>query len=483
MSFKNIDDDDIAAFSRILGPGRVLTDEENRQKNSHDQTEDLSLYPDVVLLPRNTEDIRQVMAYCYERHIAVTPKGAGTGLSGGAIPVWGGVSLDMRCLNKIIRIDTDNFQVVTEPGVITEVLQNEVAGKGLFYPVDPASRGSCFIGGNVAESSGGPKAVKYGTVKDYVLNLKAVLPDGRLIETGANTLKNATGYDLTRLLVGSEGTLAVITEITIKLLPLPERRLLILAAFNSAENACRAVNAILNAGIIPSALEFMEKDALVCAQQYLGESPVSVPDEVQAHLLIEVDGWDMDMLLKQAEAIAEALRPLTDEDMLLAEDGQQQEVLWKLRRVVGEAAKKSSIYKEEDTVVPRACLPELLAYVKAVGKKYGFRSICYGHAGDGNLHVNILKEGLSDREWREEIPKAIREIFVFVKQKGGTISGEHGIGYVQKEYMDIAFPAQTLSLMKSIKHVFDPKGILNPGKIFPEETDQIPGAGSDRCID
>ena len=473
MPFKSIDNNDIAAFSRFLAPDRVLNDEEHRQQNSHDQTEDLSIRPELVLLPRNTEEIQKIMAYCFEHHIAVTPRGAGTGLSGGAIPAFGGISLDLRHLNRIRNIDTDNFQVITQPGVITEVLQNAVAEKGLFYPVDPASRGSCFIGGNVAESSGGPRAVKYGTVRDYVLNLKAVLPDGRLIETGANTLKNATGYDLTRLLVGSEGTLAVITEITLKLLPLPTQRLLMLAAFDSAENACLAVNAILNAGIIPSTLEFMEKDALICAHDYLGDSPVAVPDAVQAHLLIEVDGQDKELLFHQAELITDVLQPLTALEILLAEDHQQQEVLWKLRRVVGEAAKKSSIYKEEDTVVPRVILPELLACVKAVGKKYGFQSICYGHAGDGNLHVNILKGDLSDRQWQEDIPKGIREIFAYVKEKGGTISGEHGIGYVQKNYMDIVFPPHTLALMQGIKRVFDPKGIMNPGKIFPDGNNQV----------
>lgn len=468
MIFKKVTQEDILVFKRIVRESNALTDVESLANNSHDQTEDLRFPPDLILLPETAEQVSQILSYCNENNICITPKGAGTGLSGGSIPVCGGVSLDFRRMNKIIQIDEDNFMVITEPGVITQVLQEAVEAKGLFYPVDPASRGSCFIGGNIAESSGGPRAAKYGTVKDYVLNLEIVLPNGQIIQTGANTLKNATGYDLSRLIVGSEGTLAVVTKITLKLLPHPTERLLMLVPFASAENACKAVNEILKAGIIPSALEFMERDALLCAQEYLGESPINIPEHIQAHLLIETDGMNKESLYGQMAAINEILSGLTNEDILMAEDLQQQNVLWKLRRVVGEAAKKSSIYKEEDTVVPRACLPELLSFVKETGREYGFESICYGHAGDGNLHVNILKGGLTDYQWKEELPKAISEIFRFVLKKGGTISGEHGIGLAQRNYMQLAFPPATIQLMKSIKKVFDPNGILNPGKIFPE---------------
>lgn len=466
MSFKKIETQDLAFFHKILPAGRILTDKENIDRCASDETEDLVFPPEVVLQPENTEEISKIMAWCNGQMIAVTPRGAGTGLSGGALPVHGGVCLDMRRMNKIIDIDVQNFQVITEPGIITEELQQAVIEKGLFYPVDPASKGSCFIGGNVSENSGGPRAVKYGTVKDYVLNLEVVLPDGSIIWTGANTLKNATGYNLTQLLVGSEGTLAIITKIVLKLIPYPKENLLMLVPFPVAEDAATAVNQIMLAGYTPSALEFMERDALTCALNFLGNSSITVPDEIQAHLLIEVDGNNKEALFSEMEGIAALMESFATGEILLAESSQQKTELWRLRRVVGEAVKSGSIYKEEDTVVPRAFLPELLKTVKTIGNKYGFSSVCYGHAGDGNLHVNIVKGNLSDHFWDHELSHAIREIFTYVHAVKGTISGEHGIGYVQRPYMDIVFNEVQMGLMRQIKQIFDPKGILNPGKVI-----------------
>lgn len=466
MPFKKIETQDLDFFHKILPAANILSDRENIERCSSDETEDFSFPPELVLQPESTQEVSRIMAYCNEQHIAVTPRGAGTGLSGGALPVYGGVCLDMRRMNRIIDIDTLNFQVTTQPGVITEVLQNAVIEKGLFYPVDPASRGSCFIGGNVAENSGGPRAVKYGTVKDYVLNLEVVLPDGEIIWTGANTLKNATGYNLTQLIVGSEGTLAVVTQIVLKLVPYPSENLLLLVPFFTAADAARAVNKIMLAGYTPSALEFMERDALSCAISFLGNSPITLPDEIQAHLLIEVDGNNKEVLFTEMEGIAGLMEQFATGELLFAESSQQKNELWRLRRVVGEAVKSGSIYKEEDTVVPRACLPQLLQMVKDTGNKYGFSSVCYGHAGDGNLHVNIVKGNLTDVFWEQELPLAIREIFAYVHSVGGTISGEHGIGYVQKPYMDIVFNKVQMGLMKQIKQLFDPKGIMNPGKVI-----------------
>ncbi len=465
MSFKKIETQDLAFFHKILSEARVLSDPENISRCASDETEDFVFPPEVVLQPETAAEISQVLAYCNTHYIAVTPRGAGTGLSGGALPVFGGVCLDMRRMNRILEIDTDNFQVTTEPGVITEELQNAVIEKGLFYPVDPSSRGSCFIGGNVAENSGGPRAVKYGVVKDSVLNLEVVLPDGSIIWTGANTLKNATGYNLTQLLVGSEGTLAVVTKIVLKLVPYPKENLLILVPFYSAEDACAAVNRIFLAGYTPSALEFMERDALTCAMNYYQSNTIAIPDEIQAHLLIEVDGNNKEVLFSDIEGISDVLSAFRTGEVLFAESHEQKQELWKLRRIVGEAVKNGSIYKEEDTVVPRSRLPELLQTVKRIGNKYGFKSVCYGHAGDGNLHVNIVKGALSDKAWEEELPVAIREIFSYVHAVKGTISGEHGIGYVQRPYMDIVFDDIQLGLMRAIKKVFDPRGILNPGKV------------------
>jgi len=456
----------LGLFKKIVGGQFVFVDEEVLYHYSHDETEDLHYLPDVVIKPKTAGEISQILQICNAHKIPVTPRGAGTGLSGGALPHLGGVLLSLERLNNIINIDERNLQVTTEPGVITEVLQNTLKAKGLFYPPDPSSRGSCMIGGNISENSGGPKAVKYGVVKDYVLNLEVVLATGEILWTGANVLKNATGYNLTQLIVGSEGTLGIVTKIVLKLIPHPKHDLLMLVPFNSAENACAAVSSIFMAGYTPSAMEFMERDALDWTMRFVDNCIVPINDEVQAHLLIEVDGNDMDVLMKEMEGISEIVMQYGAGDILFADDAQQKAELWKLRRRVGEAVKSHSIYKEEDTVVPRAELPVLLKAVKDIGRKYGFHSVCYGHAGDGNLHVNIIKGDLSDEEWNGSLKTGIREIFELVKTLGGTISGEHGIGLVQKEYMDIIFDAKGMDLMRKIKQVFDPNNILNKGKIF-----------------
>ena len=467
MNPVNINEALAQKFTAIVTAENVLVRQDDAyEAYTHDETEDLRFYPEIVLKPRNTEEVSQIMALCHEHNIPVTPRGAGTGLSGGALPVEGGVLLSVENLNRILEIDERNLQVTTEPGVITQVLQEAVIEKKLFYPPDPSSRGSCFIGGNVAENSGGPKAVKYGVVKDYVLNLEVVLPNGEVIWTGANVLKNSTGYNLTQLLVGSEGTLGIITKIVLKLLPFPDKDLLMLVPFPSAEKACEAVSAIFKAGITPSALEFMERDAIDWTLKFVDGVNLPVKEHIQAHLLIEVDGNDTDVLFKDCEAITEVLETFGCDEILFADSADQKADLWRLRRAVGEAVKANSVYKEEDTVVPRAELPRLLKTVKTIGDKYGFKSVCYGHAGDGNLHVNIIRGDLTEDQWHNEVPKGIREIFEWVHENKGTISGEHGIGYVQRPYMDTVFNDTQLSIMRSIKTVFDPKGILNPKKIF-----------------
>lgn len=433
---------------------------------SHDHTEDLTFYPELVLMPENTSEVSQIMAYCNQHNIAVTPRGAGTGLSGGALAIEGGVMLSTEKLNQILHIDEDNLQVTTEPGVITEVLQNAVKERGLFYPPDPASKGSCFIGGNIAENSGGPKAVKYGVVKDYVLNLELVLPNGEVVWTGANVLKNATGYNLTQLIIGSEGTLGVVTKIVLRLIPHPKLDSLMLVPFNSIEDAASAVSAIFKMGVIPSAMELMERDAILMAQKFINDYSLELDDQTQAHLLIEVDGNEDAILMSDLEKIFSIVEQFDCGEVLIAENEAQKNNLWRLRRVVGEAVKKQSIYKEEDTVVPRASLPELLKKVKLIGAEYGFRSVCYGHAGDGNLHINILKDSLSDEFWNTTLNEAIRKLFSEVSRLGGTISGEHGIGYVQRDFLDIVFSSTQIELMKGIKNVFDPNGIMNPKKIW-----------------
>lgn len=456
----------LSLFKKILGEQYVLADEADLQHYGHDETEQLVFLPEVVLKPRTTEDISAILKICNKNRLPVTPRGAGTGLSGGALPHLGGVLISIERMNKILEIDERNLQVTTEPGVITEVLQNAVKEKRLFYPPDPSSRGSCFIGGNIAENSGGPKAVKYGVVRDYVLNLEVVLPSGEIIWTGANVLKNSTGYNLTQLMVGSEGTLGIVTKIVLKLIPLPKYDLLMLVPFASLEKASEAVSAIFRAGIVPSALELIEIDALKIVIKMVESSAVPVNDDIAAHLIIEVDGNNMDVLMSDMEAIAELLTQFEAGEIFFADDAQQKAELWKLRRRVAEAAKTSGYTIEEDTVVPRAELPALIRGVKELGKKYGFDAVCYGHAGDGNLHIRINHPTIKNSHGSKEMTEALTSLFVLVQSLGGTISGEHGIGLIQKPYLTTVFKEANLRLMREIKKVFDPNNILNAGKIF-----------------
>ncbi|MES2778820.1 MAG: FAD-linked oxidase C-terminal domain-containing protein [Bacteroidota bacterium] len=465
MQYNKVSEGQIKQFQSIVGQPFVIIDNENMAGYAQDHTEDLVYYPEVVVKPRTVEEVAAIVKLCNEARIPVTPRGAGTGLSGGALPLHAGVVISMERFNQILEIDERNFQATVEPGVVNETFQNVVREKGLFYPPDPASKGSCFLGGNVAHASGGPRALKYGTTRDYVLNLEVVLPTGEIIWTGANTLKYSTGYNLTHLMIGSEGTLGIVTKIVLKLIRHPQQTLLMLAPFNSPEKACEAVNGIFLSGGNPSACEFIEPEGFRLSAAML-DMTFTIEAGVEAYLLIEVDGNDMDTMMKECEIISEVLYKHESGEVLFAQTSNEKEYFWKLRRSIGEATKFNNTYKEEDTVVPRAELPVLFHGVKEIGKRYGFRTVCYGHAGDGNLHVNILKDQLSNEFWNNDIHKAIIEIFTLCKQLKGTISGEHGIGLVQRPYMQVVMPEFQLELMRKIKKAFDPNGIFNPGKIF-----------------
>lgn len=465
MEYNQIDDDFIGEIQSFLGENQFIYNNPKLNDYASDYTEDLHFVPSLVVFPESALEVSKIVSLAGMKNIPITPRGAGTGLSGGALPVYGGIVISTERMNKILSIDAENFQVVVEPGVINDALKIELEKYGLYYPPDPASKGSCFLGGNIAHNSGGPRALKYGVTRDFVLNLEVVLPNGEIIWTGANTLKNSTGYSITHLMIGSEGTLGIVTKIVFKVIPLPKNSQLLLAGFTNAKQACAAVAPILISGANPSAIEFMEKRGIEISAQHLGLN-FDFMDACEAYLLIEVDGNDWDAINKETELIAETLYQNQAFDVLLADSADKKEHFWKIRRAIGETVKATSIYKEEDTVVPRAQLPDLLSGVKEIGLKYGFESVCYGHAGDGNLHVNILKGNLSDEFWNGDLKLAIKEIFELCKKLGGTISGEHGIGLVQKEYMPIMFSDFHLQLMRDIKKVFDPKNILNPGKIF-----------------
>ncbi len=466
MIFNKFNESHLKGLRTILPSDCIFTEAEILKTYGSDETEDFNFPPQVVLKPSCTSEVSAILKFCSDSGVPVTAIGGKTGLSGGALSIEGGVGLSLERMNRIIEIDEKNYQVTVEPGVITQVLQEAVAAKGLFYPPDPSSRGSCFIGGNLANNSGGPKAVKYGVTREYVLNLEVVLASGEVIWTGANVLKNSTGYSLTHLMIGSEGTLGIITKAVLKLLPLPQQNVLMLVPFANAREACKAVSAVFHTGITPSALEFMERDAIDWILAFDHDIKVTVGTE-KAHLLIELDGNNLNQLQEEAQQLVEVLSAFDIGEILYAEDETQKQVLWRMRRRVAEAVKSNSVYKEEDTVVPRFKLPDLLDGVKEIGAKYGFKSVCYGHAGDGNLHVNIIKGDLSDEFWKSTLKIAIRELFQLVKSLGGTLSGEHGIGFVQKEYMDIMFPIHHLTIFEAIKKAFDPNGILNPGKIIP----------------
>ncbi|TSJ39284.1 FAD-binding protein [Mucilaginibacter corticis] len=468
MTYNKITDDILTAIKQIVGEDFVVTEQDGLERYSHDETEDLRYYPEVVVKPAFTEQVSALLKLCNEHLIPVTPRGAGTGLSGGALPVMGGLLIAMERFNRVLNIDEQNLQATVEPGVVTEEFMNQVAAKGLLYPIDPASKGSCFIGGNVSHGSGGPRVVKYGTIREYILNLELVLPSGEVIWTGANTLKYSSGYNLTQLIIGSEGTLGIVTKIVVKLIPAPTVDALMLASFNSNDDACHAVSAIFRAGIVPSALEFMERRGIEWVIKNDGIA-FDLAEKDVAFLLIEVDGNNQDTVFTDCEKINAVLEGFGCTNVLFADTATQKEELWRIRRVMGVSVKANSVYKEEDTVVPRAALPQLIKGIKEIGTKYGFESVCYGHAGDGNLHVNIVKAKMSDEDWNTKLKDGIRGIFELTVSLGGTLSGEHGIGLVQKDFMPIKYSPIHFELWRGIKNVFDKNYILNPGKIFNQE--------------
>jgi len=453
-------------LSFVDADGRVAAD--NISSFGSDETEDLYFEPQCVLRPNSAQQISKIAAYCNSQHIPITVRGAGTGLSGAALPVQGGLVLSTDRLNRIVEIDAALMQATVEPGVVNEAFQQALAPFGLFYPPDPASKGSCTLGGNIAHSSGGPRAVKYGGTKEYILNLEVVLANGETIWTGANTLKNSAGYNLTQLMIGSEGTLGIVTKAIVKLISLPTVRMLLVADFLTAEFATSLVPELLSGGIAPSAVEYMDATAFAFSAAHLGTKSTMEP-AAQSRLMVEVDGFAQTEVMERALLASEVLSKQCMGEVLFAEATHQQEALWQIRRNIGHAVRANSAYREEDVCVPRTALPEVLQKVHELEAAFGFRAICYGHAGDGNIHINILRDELTEAQWQKIADEAIAQLFEKVAELKGTLSGEHGIGWVQKRYMPIFFPAHHLSLMHNLKLVFDPNSILNPHKILPNE--------------
>lgn len=415
--------------------------------------------PSAVLWPATTEEVIRIMRYAYENNLTVVPRGAGTGMTGGSIPLKGCLVISLERMNSLIDFDRENMTALVEPGLINGRLQKEVEKEGLFYPPDPASMNFCTIGGNVAENAGGPRALKYGVTRDYVMELEAVLPDGSLIRTGVKTHKGVVGYDLTRLLVGSEGTLAVITKVRLKLLPLPEDVITLLALFNDLSMAGRAVSSIISSKIIPRTLEFMDRGAINAVENF---HPLGLPASTEALLLIEIDG-PVSTIKKEAEKVVEILHKLGS-DVRIAEDEDARDKLWEARRSLSPALYHISPHKiNQDIVVPRNRIPDMIDGLKKISEKTGLKIVNFGHAGDGNIHVNIMVDKTNEEEYRKG-QAIVRDIFELTLSLGGTISGEHGVGITKMPYINMEIKERELSLMRAIKGVFDPKGILNPGK-------------------
>lgn len=420
--------------------------------------------PDLVVLPAGAQQVASVVRLCVAHRVPIVARGAGTGYTGGAVPTHGGVVLSMERMHRILEIDELNLLAVVEPNVITADLQRAVEARGLFYPPDPASLEQSALGGNVAESAGGPRAFKYGTTRRYVLALEAVLPTGEIIRTGSKAVKNVVGYDLTQLLVGSEGTLAIVTQITLRLVPKPPAQATLLGLFAGIDPAVDAVSALIRLRAVPAAIELVDADSLEAVHEYLGQTVV--PREAKAALVIEVDG-SASAVADEFDRVARGCAEAGAIGIVRAETASEREQIWSLRRQLSLALRASARLKiNHDVVVPRGRVPQLFAVVAELKRQYALRIACFGHAGDGNIHVNIMVDR-NDPAELGRARQAERTLFERVVALEGSITGEHGIGFSKAKYLGIELSDAEIALMKRIKRAFDPSGILNPGKIFP----------------
>jgi len=456
----------IQTLRKIVGEGNVLLGAERMEPYTHDQVIGLRADPEVVVLVTSAQQVSQVLRLAQQTRVPVTPRGAGYGLSGGAVPVHGGIVLSLEKMNRILEIDQKNLMITVEPGVITGDIHRAVEAEGLFYPPDPASLDSCFIGGNIAEGAGGPRAVKYGVTKDYVCGLEAVLPSGEIITCGGKLVKNVTGYNLIQLLIGSEGTLAVVTKIILRLIPLPKVQVDLLVPYDDFQAAADTVSDIIAHRIVPTTIEFMERDSVLVVERLLGKQ---VPyDDAQACLLIQLDGNRREAVDADSEVVGELCLQHGARDVLVARDRGTRDRLWEARRLIIEALKhESPINHMEDVVVPRAEIPALLKGIREIARRHDVRIVSFGHAGDGNVHVNVLKDAMPDERWEMLVPVVAEEIYRLSIALGGTITGEHGIGATRRKYLPLALDEAQIEIMRRIKAAFDPNYILNPGKVLP----------------
>lgn len=450
----------VRKLKKIL-PHSVLSEPHELYCYSYDSSP-IEKVPDAVVLARTVEECSRTVSFAYENQVAVVPRGAGTGTTGGSVPQESSLVLSLEKMNAIIDIDEKNFLAIVEPGLINSHFQSELKKRGFFFPPDPASMGFCTLGGNVANNAGGPRCVKYGVTRDYVLGLEVVLPTGKTLTTGVKTHKGVVGYDLSRLLVGSEGTLGVITKIFLKILPLPENITTLLSTFSHITKAAEAVTQITSSAIIPATLEFMDQEAIKAVNHYKNHS---LPADCEAILLIEVDGPQA-VVENTSEKIADICTKLGGQ-VQCAYNEDERNLLWQARRAISPALYFISPSKiNEDIVVPRTSIPLIVSELRSISERYKVKIVSFGHAGDGNIHVNIMTDR-SNKEEFQRAEKTVIEIFEATLRLGGTISGEHGVGLTKKPYINMEIPEQGLNIMKGIKQVFDPRGIMNPGKVFP----------------
>ena len=466
MSYAPLSQETLDLLRAELAPERVLTDAEQLADYSKDAGT-LSAGPEAVLLPDNTQEISAVLALANQRNFPITPRGAATGLAGGVLPCCGGAVLSLERMNRILSLDAKNITATVQPAVITLDLRNAAEAVGLFYPPDPASLDTSSVGGNAATNAGGPACLKYGTTKDYILGLEAVLPSGKIIRTGARTRKNVVGYDMTRLLVGSEGTLGVITELTVKLIPKPPQIRALAALFPDLRTASHGVNAVLTGGHLPSALEFMDHKCLALVSELLPESlRAKLPGPQAAMILLEMDGHPVALEQEMGEVAALCMGAGAVET-LDAPGKEEREMLWSVRRQISLRIHESAaIYVPEDVVVPISRIPDLVDLLPGIEEKYGVTVYAFGHAGDGNIHLNLTTQR---DDMNEEMDAAVMLALEKVLEMDGTISGEHGIGLAKVPYVSMELEPESIRLQRALKHLFDPNNILNPGKLFPRD--------------
>ena len=464
MDYKVFDDNDLSFLHRVIAEReRVLSGDAINEDYSHDELGGTTSYPSVVVKVCSEKEISEILKYANENKLPVTPRGSGTGLVGGGVAVEHGIMLDLCLMNEILELDEENLTITVEPGVLLMDLADFVEGKGFFYPPDPGEK-SATIGGNISTNAGGMRAVKYGVTRDYVRGLRVVLPTGEPLILGGKVVKNSSGYDIKDLIIGSEGTLGIVTEATLKLLPLPEITVSLLVPFPTLKQAIQTVPLILKSKNLPTAIEFMEREVIIDAEKYLGKK---FPDNrSDAYLLLKFDGGSLEEIEKAYAEVAELCLEEGAVDVLVSDTREREEPIWKARGVFLEAIKASTTYMDEvDIVVPRSRVAELVEYTHELQKELGVRIKSFGHAGDGNLHAYILKDDLSDSEWERRLALAMGKLYEKGRELDGQVSGEHGIGFAKKPYLKKALSPELMSIMREIKRVFDPNNILNPHKI------------------